>query len=62
MAMADEKLETWQQLEERLAYYIMSDIARGTPAIRIASTIAQQTLMWRVEQDRAKKGDGNGQG
>ena len=49
----DEK-ETFDQLCTRLAYYIMQDIARGTPAERIAANIASQTLMWRRDQGESK--------
>lgn len=49
-----EESETFDQLCTRLAYYIMTDIARGTPAENIAHRIASQTLMWRVESVKAQ--------
>jgi hypothetical protein len=51
----DKTTETFDQLCTRLAYYIMQDIARGTPAERIASNIAQQTLLWRRDQPRESR-------
>lgn len=55
--MPDEA-ETFDQLCARLAYYIMQDIARGTPAERIAHSVASQTLMWRRDHKEQESRNG----
>lgn len=44
--------ESYDSMCERLAYYLMRDIARGEGAVRIAHGAANTVLMWRANMDR----------
>lgn len=44
--------ESYDSMCERLAYYLMRDIARGEGAVRIAHGAANTVLMWRASMDR----------
>ena len=44
--------ESYDSMCERLAYYLMRDIARGEGAVRIAHGAANTVLMWRTNMDR----------
>lgn len=44
--MSNDKPETWDQMCERLAYYMMRDIARGTDAVRMAHGLAGSVVNW----------------
>lgn len=44
--------ESYDSMCERLAYYLMRDIARGEGAVRIAHGVANTVLMWRANMDR----------
>lgn len=53
-----QKLETYEQLVERMAYKIVSAMARGTPAMDVAHSIVQQVNMWTVAMQDASKEKG----
>ncbi len=44
--------ESFDSMCERLAYYLMRDIARGEGATRMAHGAAHVVLMWRGNLDR----------
>lgn len=44
--------ESYDSMCERLAYYLMRDIARGEGAVRMAHGAANTVLMWRANADR----------
>lgn len=46
------KEESFDSMCERLAYYLMRDIARGEGATRMAHGAAHVVLMWRQNADR----------
>lgn len=51
----NEEIETFDQMCERLAYYMMRDIARGTDAVRMAHGLAGSVLNWRRICDAHEK-------
>ncbi len=55
--------ESYDSMCERLAYYLMRDIAKGVGATAMAHSAANTVLMWRANIDRmeaAKKTKGQG--
>ena len=44
--------ESYDSMCERLAYYLMRDIARDEGAVRIAHGATNTVLMWRANMDR----------
>ncbi len=60
--MSGEKPEEWNQMCERLAYYLMQGIARGDGAVRMADVLASAVLNWQrvcADYEKAQKKNGN---